>query len=480
MENPVDAITQQLAVASVRHGGPTEVEVESSNLIRSLFEVSKGDPRLVRSTPHIVNASGKARMIRSWKMNEFKYKVQPCPFPTLARGFFTERVRPYTDESNNEEDGLSSAGSDEQKGFHRVVARGYDKFFNISEVPWTSWESMEVNTAPPYVLTLKSNGCIIFMAAISPQDVLVMSKHSMGAVKDREISHAQMGEIWVEKHLKSKGRTKEELASWLWEKKLTAVAELCDDSFEEHVLPYSQETTGLHLHGLNRNQGNFETLPTEEVDAFAHEFGFIATPTKVLQSIHEVREFMEQIEKAGKWNESAVEGFVVRTKVATPSASRSIRDAAASPPYPPGSDFFFKVKFDEPYMTYRDWREITRSLLAHKKKKDAGEVRIAKSRLRRPESHLYQKWVEKEINRDIKQFDGFAEGKGIIATRERFLKWMDTDEGQAELRKLGKVVETASSSQSKGPKRGEWERVVIVPVAVPGCGKNSEFDVMIV
>ncbi len=34
------------------------------------------------------------------------------------------------------------------------------------------------------------------------------------------------------------------------------------------------------------------------------------------------------------------------------------------PPYLDGSSFFFKVKFDEPYMMYRGWREITKSLLA--------------------------------------------------------------------------------------------------------------------
>lgn len=49
-------------------------------------------------------------------MNEYKYYDVPSPFPSLARGVFSIEVQ----------------------GGHRIVARGYDKFFNIGEVPWTT------------------------------------------------------------------------------------------------------------------------------------------------------------------------------------------------------------------------------------------------------------------------------------------------------------------------------------------------------
>lgn len=58
-------------------------------------------------------------------MNEFKYYDIPSPFPTLARGLFTTELP-----KENEED------PDEEKRY-RIVVRGYDKFFNIGEVPWT-------------------------------------------------------------------------------------------------------------------------------------------------------------------------------------------------------------------------------------------------------------------------------------------------------------------------------------------------------
>lgn len=59
-------------------------------------------------------------------MNEFKYYDVPSPFPTLARGLFTRELE-------------REAGSDQPR--HQIVVRGYDKFFNIGEVPWTDVSS---------------------------------------------------------------------------------------------------------------------------------------------------------------------------------------------------------------------------------------------------------------------------------------------------------------------------------------------------
>ena len=60
-------------------------------------------------------------------MNEFKYYDVPSPFPTLARGLFTTWVGDSVVDAEGE-----------GPGKHTIVARGYDKFFNIGEVPWTN------------------------------------------------------------------------------------------------------------------------------------------------------------------------------------------------------------------------------------------------------------------------------------------------------------------------------------------------------
>jgi tRNA ligase len=90
-------------------------------LVSALVRISKASPKLIKSSTYQAPADPSIE-IQSWKMNEFKYYDVPSPFPTLARGLFTQAV--------------PTGKGGEVK--HRIVARGYDKFFNIGEVPWTT------------------------------------------------------------------------------------------------------------------------------------------------------------------------------------------------------------------------------------------------------------------------------------------------------------------------------------------------------
>lgn len=422
----------------------THLRPEDSQLINDLHRLSKKSSKLVRSTVYSA-PSDPSISIRSWKMNEFKYYDIPSPFPTLARGLFSREL-PCGDNFKGE-----------QK--YQIVARGYDKFFNIGEVPWTDWSTLALHTGPTYTLSLKSNGCIIFVAPISPSKLIVTSKHALGPMQGVSETHSEVGYRWLKKHLEEEGKSEEQLASRLWEKNWTAIAELCDDSFEEHVLPYSAEKSGLHLHGINETSKDFHTMPTETVDAFAEEWGFIKTPAITLNSISEVKSFTDNIAKTGKWNGEALEGFVVRTHIIDPKERSTTR--STRPPYPTGSSFFFKVKFDEPYMMYRDWREVTKILLSTKE--SLNNAKLPKSKLKRKETRLYVEWVKKEIRHNPNAFSEYSKGKGIIATRERFLKWMETDEG-----KKGLVVESEAPPTTK-----EFGKTIILPVAIPGCGKTA-------
>ncbi|KAF9056971.1 RNA ligase-domain-containing protein [Panaeolus papilionaceus] len=534
---------------------------EDSALISALHELSKKSPKLVRSTLFNValkddheegegnqESAGKAKSVevRSWKMNEFKYYDIPSPFPTLARGLFTRELSDRQlgirkDPSSEPEKPVKVDDRDfwKQKKF-QIVVRGYDKFFNIGEVPWTTWASLEAHTAGPYTLSLKSNGCIIFIAALTPTQLLVTSKHSLGGNENAALSHAVAGERWLKKYIEGKGKTEKDMAKELWERNLTAIAEslivlnfhsfyahtntyivylscflveksriyppsftpnrsswsydivaaisprrsrylniqqLCDDSFEEHVLPYPPEKTGLHLHGLNLHSKHFATLPTPIVDEFAERWGFIKTATKVCDSIAEVKSFTDQCAEKGEWNGEAVEGFVVRCIVrdvptSSSSAAYSSKDAPSRSPYAPNSSFFFKIKFDEPYMMYRDWREVTKTLLSQHSKNPSTKLApsmVAKNKMRRKETVEYVQWVIREIERDPRQFEGFTRGHGIIRTRERFLREFEGGGG------VVRGVTDKEDGVKEGGEEGERKDVrwVVVPVAIPGCGKTA-------
>ncbi|TCD71017.1 hypothetical protein EIP91_000515 [Steccherinum ochraceum] len=445
MESDLASTFQKLSLSS-----------DDDALVRDLFRISKKSPKLIRSSEDEAPADPRIKL-RSWKMNEFKYYDIPSPFPTLARGLFTQEIK---------EEGYEQ---DPRNVKHRIVVRGYDKFFNIGEVPWTSWASLEQHTSPPYTLTLKSNGCIIFVAALTPKKLVVTSKHSLGNLTGTATeSHAMVGARWLKKHLADAGKTEEQLAKHLWDKNWTAVAELCDDSFEEHVLPYSKDKTGLHLHGINSCTKEFHTQLQPVVDAFAREWGFIPTKSTVLPSIAEVKSFTEEIGKSGEWNGEALEGFVVRTHVSAQPPTKGSASADQSP-YAPGSSFFFKVKFDEPYMMYRDWREVTKILLS----KGAVMANVPKSKLRRKETKVYAEWVIREIQRDKDQFNEYQKGKGIIATRERFQKWLETEEGKKRMEGADANAGLQQTGGDEAPESKKFGKTIIVPVAIPGVGKTS-------
>ncbi|WWC88485.1 uncharacterized protein L201_003396 [Kwoniella dendrophila CBS 6074] len=507
-------------------------------LMESLRHLRDTNPKAVRANVHIypaslyanngesssssisVSAEGSGsnsnnlrdRKITSWKMTEHMYFNAQNPFPTLARGLFTEEVQDE-DALPNE---ISSSGENCQRPKDRIVARGYDKFFNIDEVEWTNWSAMENHTEPPYHLTLKSNGCLILISALSPSHLIVASKHSLGTTTEaqeqeatNEISkltlkdipsqkevkenakaekeehaeakaHAAVGREWVTRTLKAKGKTEAELAQKLWDGNMTAVLELCDDSFEEHVIATPVHWTGLHLHGLNHNTPHFSTSAPSEVKAFAEEFGFIQTKYVELQTLDEVKSFTNEVAKTGSWEGDMIEGFVVRCKVK--SHSQLIEDEKqklGKPPYKEGSPFFFKVKFDEPYLLYRQFREITRVMLPLLDKSEPEDIttiwKKVRSKTKRPEIGVYAEWVGKMLRIEPKSFENYD--KGVVRVRERFLQWIENDEqgkqkwDDARLGKSKKFT-PENNSNNKQSKDGLPKKWLLVPMAVPGCGKT--------
>jgi tRNA ligase len=114
-------LSRSLAASRHKATMAPQFSQENSDLIADLHKLSSSQPKLVKSTTYAAPADPNIT-IRSWKMNEFKYYDIPSPFPTLARGLFT------TEWPVDEADGGKK---------YQIVVRGYDKFFNIGEVPWT-------------------------------------------------------------------------------------------------------------------------------------------------------------------------------------------------------------------------------------------------------------------------------------------------------------------------------------------------------
>ncbi|KAF8984709.1 hypothetical protein BGZ46_007189 [Entomortierella lignicola] len=405
--------------------------------------------------------------ITSWKMNEFEYVKGTLP--TLARGLFTykdpsqKKLVTSTKETSQQD----SQSNDDDDGIYQILIRGYDKFFNVGEVKKTQPAFIANQTEGPYEVTLKENGCIIFMSGLPPHLVgpqggcIVSSKHSLGYLEAKddqpEVSHSAKGREWLEKSLASKGKTLQEFGLWLWNNNLTAVAELCDDTFEEHVLQYSAEKAGLYLHGLNRNTADFQTLSSDKVQEAAKEWGLIRTDYVTFNTHQEVMDFAEKVRNAGEYDNRAVEGFVVRCKTKED-----------------GNVFFFKIKYDEPYLMYREWRELTKSLWALEVKKNAGKIAQSaepkKSRMKYPLTKYYVEYVQQLMKERPELFIAYNKNQGIIAIRDMFVKYWESKSPQSQDSLLA-----ASPDLAKPDAVTEegFQRTVLIPIATIGCGKTT-------
>lgn len=357
--------------------------------------------------------------VDSWRFQDWDYKKPNLP--TYARGLFTTKNR---------------------RNDHEIAVRGYDKFFNVGEVSDTRWENIKRKTRGPYELTLKENGCIIFISGLEDETLLVCSKHSTGDRSDVEVSHASAGERWVEQQLATVGKTRQEFARELRRRNVTAVAELCDDEFEEHILAYGPDKAGLYLHGINVNVPEFMTYSSQLVQQFADEWGFRKIGLQVFDDVDTVKNFLDQVAESGAHEGRDVEGFVIRCGIS------SKRDQTTY------NDWFFKYKFEEPYLMYRQWRECTKALIAGKPPKFRKHAKITEE---------YLLYARQRLAKDPKLGKLYNQNHGIISLRDDFLAYKNLKGSDAANIENGPENDTSNVSGD----------VVLVPIATIGCGKTT-------
>ncbi|OQD63169.1 hypothetical protein PENPOL_c010G09836 [Penicillium polonicum] len=356
--------------------------------------------------------------VDSWKFQDWDYKQ--AGLPTYARGLFTTKRKDNIPE---------------------IAARGYDKFFNIGETRATEWRNIEKNTRGPYELSVKENGCIIFISGLEDDKLLVCSKHSTGPREDTEVTHAQAGERWTERHVSSVNRSVKDLARTLREMNVTAVGELCDDTFEEHVLAYDEASSGIYLHGLNYNQPDFKTMSCEDVHKFADDWGFKKAQFEVFDDIFRVQSFLEGCAETGMWAGRETEGFVIRCQLSDNGTE-------------PYRNWFFKYKFEEPYLMYRQWRECTKAVIGGKHPKIRKHEQITEE---------YLQFARRALMKNPHMADEYMKNHGIIALREQFLK----ERGLNGAEIIAQETQKQSNSQETN------KNVVLEPVASLGCGKTT-------
>ena len=395
---------------------------EVASLIQGLEVCAKKDSNSksrATSKKHTYPVPGTPYSVDSWQFRDWDYKRRDLP--TYARGLFTYR---------------RGDGSPE------IAVRGYDKFFNVGEVHETNWSNVEDMTKGPYELSVKENGCIIFLAGLEGDHLLVCSKHSTGARQDADLSHAVAGEKWVDRHLRTVGKTRAELARELRRRNVTAVAELCDDQFEEHVLAYEPKDSGLYLHGINLNLPEFATYHGNLVHQFADDWGFKKAQYLIKNDLESMKQFLEYCAETGSYDGRDTEGFVIRCE-------RKIHGSNGD-----FHDWFFKYKFEEPYLMYRQWRECTKAIISGKPPKYKKHKKITEE---------YLLYARRQFAQNPGLGQEYNKNHGIIGMRDGFL----TERGLKGSDIIRQEEQEDESSESVS------RNVLLLPIASIGCGKTT-------
>ncbi|GEQ68849.1 hypothetical protein JCM33374_g2518 [Metschnikowia sp. JCM 33374] len=398
--------------------------------------------RAVTKTECSVATSKGRLLIDSWKFPEFQYLKYSHRLPCKARGLFTS-----TD---------------------RIVARGYDKFFNVNEADIVSDKRLREECKGPFVASTKENGCIIFFAGLEDSTLVVCSKNMTGDLDSETYKsqgkHYKKGIEAIHKQLEAIGKTPQQLARTLYESNVTAVAELCDDEFEEHILEYPEKLAGLYLHGLNNNDIKFSTAPMDSVAEFGKAWGFREVEYTTYETYDELMRFIKGVDEVGTYKGRELEGFVIRCKRQTPEASLS----QESPTY---EDYFFKYKYEQPYSLYRQLREATLKFYPKDYTRPLTDIRYLYPKFRKI-TFAYLQFAGEYFQKYPEKREEFEANIGVIKLRKLFVE--DLLEDQPEGVKAHEMEAHEKISAKFDRLISTTETVYcVVTMASPGCGKTT-------
>ena len=184
------------------------------------------------------------------------------------------------------------------KDDNKVVARSYNKFFNIGERPETEMASLRKNLVFPVCAYVKSNGFLAMISADPTED----SKLFIASKSTNEGDFAGYIRDVLDKTLTT--TQQEEFAEYLHKNDCTAVFECIDPIHDPHIVEYSHPhlvLLDLVYNDFSYSHAGYYTL----IDVAGH-FGFYCKVlSKVIANWQEFEAFID------KWAARAyIEGFV--------------------------------------------------------------------------------------------------------------------------------------------------------------------------
>ena len=186
----------------------------------------------------------------------------------------------------------------------KVVARGYNKFFNTNELPETKFDLLPYKLQFPVAAYVKENG---FLGLVSyneyTDDLFVTSKSapdSEYAMWFKDILYKQVSQEYLDK-----------MKNYIQEHNVTFVFECVDMVNDPHIIEYAESK--LVLLDIIHNQLDFSKYPYDQLCYVAQQFGLtVKTKAYVLNTWQEFYDWYYTVLKEDyKYKDTYIEGFVV-------------------------------------------------------------------------------------------------------------------------------------------------------------------------
>lgn len=265
---------------------------------------------------------------------------------------------------------------------YKIVARSYNKFFNVNERPETKANNLRYKLEFPVTAYVKENG---FLGIVSwnpeTDDLLITTKSSITGV------YSDYLKTMVEPYVTS------EMKSYIKENNVSFIFECCDMKNDPHIIEYPQNK--LVLLDIVKNQIDFEKLPYEELCVIGKCFGLpVKEKAYVLNTWEEFYDWYNEVTSEDyKYNNEYIEGFV-------------IEDSAG---------FMTKLKLHY-YKFWKHLRSVAHSVFKYGKYKYTGSLLT-------PYQNQFYDWCLK-IRNELSLEDRKRTQTDICTLRKQFLEYM--------------------------------------------------------
>lgn len=249
-----------------------------------------------------VTNSSVADVIISLRANRY---IQEKKFGNISSFNFTSKAfyDKIWDEQTTKARGLYL---DTFKG--KVVARAYDKFFNINERPETKFDMLQHKLQFPVTAYVKENG---YLGIVSydeyNDDLFIASKSTIDSQFAQWLKEAIYNQITEENREKMKQYAKDNNVSFVFEN--------VDMKNDPHIIEYPESK--LYLLDIVYNQMDFAKYDYETMCDIAHQLGL--TPKEKAFEIANWQDFYDWyydiLEEDYEYNGRKIEGFVIEDSV---------------------------------------------------------------------------------------------------------------------------------------------------------------------